>query len=1023
MRFQNEMKRFRLLPALLALLLTGLRATDARAGLRAADYGADAEIGGVGTGNGKFAAIAAMAFDANNNLYVLDTAWSLFGKTRSNYLIQRFTDSGQFVSQYSIYDARLGANNAPEHIALDSQGNLYLTQPRAGLVQQYNANGVRVRDFALPGAAAVATRVFNHQEQILVLPRPNGQSVQQVSVYYADGRTGTPIRLSRAVSNVSDLAADSSGCLYALADVNQVYKFDPNGVLLTVLGSGISGASQINQTDGSVLANAARVDSKGAIYSLTPGNPGFLTKFSADLATETQRPGLFSWCDAWTYCNYYGPSYAPIAVDRKDRVWVGVNGTFADGELDYGNPMHFRPCVFRVASNFLTPGQAGVTQNSALALGLLPALSPETSGSTNEYHALNPQVFTLAIAAATRRVSTATLNYVVYDTYKNGISQGNYEIPLTDNVVATKRFVFQAPKWGWYEMQYTLSSGGNVLKSGVMHLGYSPDTPNLPTVPDSEIKPGPVDAARQAETQLQLIRTGVGYGLDAVEQHVSDAAKYGLTLLVSLTYTSDCAPDAVRQAVTRFKGRVRYWEVVNEPNLSMSPESYVTLLKQTYAQIKSIDPQAQVVAPALCGIDLNWFQRFYQLGGKNYCDVLSLHDYEGHESIDPYHWTYKINALRQIMTAYGDTYKPIWQTERAISGVRGGGFTGGAQAVRMLLHRDVLESLGISADRNLHFYPDAHGFSLVPSYLWSGAGPHPAAIALRARAALLKGRLYAGTLDFGVTGNKLYFGVKYQGADGAMLSLHNLGLPNQAVTFRVTGASSVQPVSSVQMMDAYNNVSRVAVIKGLFQITLPALPVYLYAPNGQTIAPVPLNFGRNQAGAAQFAYSESSNGNFGALTNGVMESIHQGAPNPNFWVGDMPANPNTAPILTVTFPTPRTVSKAILYSINADNYFSALLDYDAQAWNGTDWVTVASVHTPCPASDPVASPDCLADTWYLDQNMSMAQFPPVTTSKMRFVAKRVTAGFLPDAIAAAACQTTWGGVWPRKLMLREIEIY
>ena len=1014
MRFQGFTGHSRWLPPLVLLLLTTLLRTASASGPRPADYGADLELGGVGAGNGKFAAVADMAFDKFNNLYVLDTTWAQAGQTRSNFLVQRFSDAGQFLFQYSIYDPHLGANNAPAHITVDTPGYLYLTQPRAGKVQQYDAFGVHIHDFNLPSASAITTRTIGGQEQILVIPQPNGQSVQQVSVFYADGRTGTPIHLSQPITNCLSLAADKSGSLYALASFNQVYKFDANGTLLTVIGSGLFNSWE---SDGSVLANGVALDSKGSLFSLSPGNPGFLTRFNADITTVTTRPGLFTWCDAWTYCNLYGGSYAPIAVDHKDRVWVGVNGTYADGEAPNGNIMHFRPCLFRLATNFLDAGQPSVSQKSALAMGLTFNFG-NTSGGTNEFHVLGMQALSLNINAAIRRVSQVTLNYVIYDVNKKLVAQGKQDIALQNNVAATKKFAFQPPKWGWYEVQYTLSSNGTVLKAGAAHLGFSPVASNLPTVSPTEIRGGPVDAARQAEVQLKLIRTGVGYGLDAVDNQVTDAAKYGLTMLVSLTSVADCAPASVQQAVTRFKGRVRYWEVINEPNNFMSPQNYVALLQQTYNQIKSIDPQAKVVAPALCGINLDWYQQFYALGGKNYCDILSLHDYEGHESIDPYHWTYKIRALRQIMTAFGDQNKPIWQTERAIGGVRGGNFMGGVQAVRMLLHRDLLESLGISADTNVHFYANEHGFSQCPSYLWSSAGPHPAAMALRTRSGLLKGRAYAGMLDFGPTGNKLFFGLKYPGPDGSVvLPIHNLGLPDTAVDFRVTGTGSVQ------MVDAFSNVTQLTVTNGLIHVTVPMLPIYLIQAPGQTISPVSVDFGRNMAADAQFAYSGTSNSGFSALTNGVMESIHAGSLNPNFFVGDMPANSTTAPTLTVTFPTPRSVSKTILYGLNADNMFCALLDYDAQGWNGTAWVPLASVSTPCPASDAVVSPDSLADTWYMDQSISVAQFPAVTVSKIRFVIKRVTSGFMPDPIALAACQTTWGGVFPAKVMLREVEIY
>src|SRR5690606_10382647 len=119
------------------------------------------------------------------------------------------------------------------------------------------------------------------------------------------------------------------------------------------------------------------------------------------------------------------------------------------------------------------------------------------------------------------------------------------------------------------------------------------------------------------------------------------------------------------------KGQVKYWEIWNEPNFSISPENYVNVLKQDYQIIKSIDPAAVVLAPALVSMDLNWHRRFYQAGGAAYFDALSMHDYEGNEAIDPGHWRWKVGELRELMAEFGDADKDIWQTERAIGGVRG----------------------------------------------------------------------------------------------------------------------------------------------------------------------------------------------------------------------------------------------------------------------------------------------------------------------------------------------------------------
>ena len=164
-------------------------------------------------------------------------------------------------------------------------------------------------------------------------------------------------------------------------------------------------------------------------------------------------------------------------------------------------------------------------------------------------------------------------------------------------------------------------------------------------------------------------RINIAGKLDAVEKEVESARKFGLTLVVELENLKQCEPALVKEAVTRLKGRVKYWEVINEPNLSMGPQAYVKLLKETYAIIKGIDPDAQVLGPVVCGIKLPYVEAFYKLGGKDYTDIISVHDYEGNESINPEHWYWKYGELRKIMARYGDDKKPIWQTEVAIGGL------------------------------------------------------------------------------------------------------------------------------------------------------------------------------------------------------------------------------------------------------------------------------------------------------------------------------------------------------------------
>jgi hypothetical protein len=57
--------------------------------------------------------------------------------------------------------------------------------------------------------------------------------------------------------------------------------------------------------------------------------------------------------------------------------------------------------------------------------------------------------------------------------------------------------------------------------------------------------------------------------------------------------------DYVRALTSHYRGRITYWEVLNEPNLSMTPEEYMPYLQAAYEAAKEGDPDCKVVGPAL----------------------------------------------------------------------------------------------------------------------------------------------------------------------------------------------------------------------------------------------------------------------------------------------------------------------------------------------------------------------------------------------------------------------------------------
>lgn len=123
----------------------------------------------------------------------------------------------------------------------------------------------------------------------------------------------------------------------------------------------------------------------------------------------------------------------------------------------------------------------------------------------------------------------------------------------------------------------------------------------------------------------------------------------------------------VRTVAERYKGRIRYFELWNEPNLrnfyTGSVEAMLQLARETYAILKQVDSQNLLAAPAATegGKQLDWLDRYLALGGGQFMDVLSHHFYVPREA--PEKMLPIVADVRKIMARHGVAYKPLWNTE------------------------------------------------------------------------------------------------------------------------------------------------------------------------------------------------------------------------------------------------------------------------------------------------------------------------------------------------------------------------
>jgi len=148
--------------------------------------------------------------------------------------------------------------------------------------------------------------------------------------------------------------------------------------------------------------------------------------------------------------------------------------------------------------------------------------------------------------------------------------------------------------------------------------------------------------------------------------------------------------DYVYAVVSRYRGRIRYYQLWNEPNIypewgerPVDPEGYTQLLCEGYHRAKEADPDVVIISgalaptvslhpgpgPALGLNDFVFLQRMYDAGAAKCFDILAVNDYmlwsgPTDHRMQPLNINFARPVYtRDIMVANGDAAKPIWISE------------------------------------------------------------------------------------------------------------------------------------------------------------------------------------------------------------------------------------------------------------------------------------------------------------------------------------------------------------------------
>lgn len=262
----------------------------------------------------------------------------------------------------------------------------------------------------------------------------------------------------------------------------------------------------------------------------------------------------------------------------------------------------------------------------------------------------------------------------------------------------------------------------------------------------------------------------------------------GMTMLLIADYSNQYydggktpSSPAGLQAFARFASNVlthygtkgNQLEVYNEFNGSWfnngacgtTADCYLPMLEAVYTQVKADHPGATVVGPALFGVSTSWLGRLFSLGGLNYLDAVTVHDYiypnEPESSIGT-----DISGGRNAIDAAGGSRIPLWLDENGWPTTQGS-TTEAAQA-DYLIRTEAL-TFGNGGSRYFDYdlinggtdptnREDNFGMFRRPDTGVTALAPKPAAVAQAVAIRQLNHLPYTGRDDIGSTAYSYRFG-------------------------------------------------------------------------------------------------------------------------------------------------------------------------------------------------------------------------------------------------------------------------
>ena len=298
------------------------------------------QFGTPGTGNGEFQFIEDMAFDSNDNLYVVD---NLEGSGTPSSRVQKFDSNGNYLTQWGSQGTNDGQFDTPKQIAVDTNDNVYVADEGNDRVQVFDANGTHVRNVSTGGGSNPYAIALDSSNNLYV-----GNSSETILQYDSSG-TATVVNWGGFGSGdgqfntITSMAVDSLNRIFVADEtLDRIQIFTNTGSYVDKWGTNGSGDGQFDQVVDIAITSSDRVY---AADNLNSRVQRFSTAgaFSAAYGTTINGARQFQ---SPTGVAAYGSDTVYIADSTNNRVqklnnlgqFVSEVGSVGSGDGQFNNP-------------------------------------------------------------------------------------------------------------------------------------------------------------------------------------------------------------------------------------------------------------------------------------------------------------------------------------------------------------------------------------------------------------------------------------------------------------------------------------------------------------------------------------------------------------------------------------------------------------------------------------------------------------------------------------------------------------